>query len=179
MKNMKTIAFIIGFTALQLTCFSQGDNLKPHYIGEKFGGGIIFYIDGTGQHGLISADKDQSGKMFWYDWWISERVATDISDGMPNTKAIVKKLGLNTAAGMCDSLTLNGYNDWYLPSIKELSLMYNQLMKIGGFSLAIYISSTQDVKKLSKCYAVDFRKSGREKLVKVRSDFFVRAIRKF
>ncbi|MEI6436855.1 MAG: hypothetical protein WCP32_18680, partial [Bacteroidota bacterium] len=32
----------------------------PFVIGQSYGGGIIFYIDGTGLHGLISATTDQS-----------------------------------------------------------------------------------------------------------------------
>ena len=38
----------------------------PAYIiGQSYGGGIIFYIDGTGQHGLISATTDQSTGAPW------------------------------------------------------------------------------------------------------------------
>ncbi|MCX6268996.1 MAG: hypothetical protein NTW16_16860, partial [Bacteroidetes bacterium] len=29
-------------------------------VGQAYGGGVIFYLDGTGQHGLISATSDQS-----------------------------------------------------------------------------------------------------------------------
>jgi len=35
------------------------------YIGSNYGGGIIFYIDGTGLHGLISATTDQSTGVQW------------------------------------------------------------------------------------------------------------------
>ena len=35
------------------------------FIGQNYGGGIIFYIDGTGQHGLIAAPSDQSAGVEW------------------------------------------------------------------------------------------------------------------
>ena len=35
------------------------------HIGSNYGGGIVFYLDGTGQHGLIAAPSDQ-GTGSWY-----------------------------------------------------------------------------------------------------------------
>src|ERR1017187_5645912 len=37
-----------------------------HFIGESYGGGIVFWVDSTGQHGLIAATVDQSTAMRWY-----------------------------------------------------------------------------------------------------------------
>ena len=33
---------------------------NTHYIGESYGGGIVFYVYDNGQHGLIVATADQS-----------------------------------------------------------------------------------------------------------------------
>ena len=48
------------------------DNAQQHvkdsssfFIGQKYGGGTIFYIDGTKQHGLIAAPSDQSKGAPW------------------------------------------------------------------------------------------------------------------
>jgi hypothetical protein len=35
-------------------------------IGQSYQGGIIFWLDATGQHGLIAATADQSASMRWY-----------------------------------------------------------------------------------------------------------------
>ena len=38
---------------------------------------------------------------------------------------------------------LNGYDDWFLPSVDELIQMYQQKDAIGGFDSVYYWSSTQ------------------------------------
>ncbi len=107
-----------------------------HYIGQSFGGGIIFYIDGTGQHGLISATSDQSTGSEWGCWdTFIGGTSTAIGSGQSNTTAIIN--GCSTsgiAARICNSLVLNGYSDWFLPSAGELNLMYLQKSTIGGFA---------------------------------------------
>jgi len=115
-----------------------------HYIGESFGGGIIFYIDGTGQHGLISATTDQcEGKWGCYGTLIGG-TSPAIGTGQANTTAILNGCSeADIAARICDDLVLNGYSDWFLPSIGELNQMYLQRNLIGGFIDAYYWSSTE------------------------------------
>jgi hypothetical protein len=48
------------------------------------------------------------------------------------------------AAYVADNLTSGGYSDWYLPSIDELTQLYNNRTYIGGLTFtAYYWSSTQ------------------------------------
>jgi hypothetical protein len=49
---------------------------------------------------------------------------------------------------VCDELVLNGYDDWYLPSLEELTLMWELRQTIGNFAtdpngFTIYGSSTE------------------------------------
>ena len=114
-------------------------------IGQSYQGGIIFYIDGTGQHGLISATTDQTAVYVpWGCTNTSIGTSPAFGTGQANTNAILAGCAeAGTAARVCDELVLNGYNDWFLPSLNELLQMYQQRTAIGGFGSAMYWSSSQ------------------------------------
>ena len=93
-------------------------------IGQNYGGGIIFYIDGTGQYGLIAAESDQAEGAEWgCAGTLIGGTSTAIGTGQANTTAIVNGCdgsGFIIAARLCYDLVLNGYDDWFLPSKDEL-----------------------------------------------------------
>ena len=113
-------------------------------IGQSYGGGIVFYIDGTGQHGLIAATSDQSTGALWgcTTTPITGADGIAIGTGNQNTIDIMNGCGsAGIAAKLCWDLVLNGYSDWFLPSQDELNQMYLQKTAIGGFSSGYYWSS--------------------------------------
>jgi hypothetical protein len=125
-------------------------------IGQSYQGGMIFYIDNTKEHGLICATSDQSSDL---QWWNGTNVTTNatgsaVGTGQANTNAIVAAQGTgNYAAQCCNDLSLNGYDDWFLPSLDELDLMYTNLQVEGhlSFSSAIYWSSTEFQYNTARC----------------------------
>src|SRR5579863_4039692 len=114
--------------ALYAQTAGSGQTSHAHYIGEYYGGGIVFWADSTGQHGLISATTDQSIGVQWYNG--SYTTTNAISNGGPgagklNTYAIVISQGSGSyAALICTNYQGGGYGDWYLPSLYALNLMY-------------------------------------------------------
>ena len=124
----------------------NSDKLK---VGQEHEGGIIAYIDATGKHGLIAAKQDQSIGIIWYKQdlgtFATGAVGTEIWTGQSNTEKIVEKQGEGEyAARLCYDLVLNGYDDWFLPSIDELDELYKNREKIGGFvSTSKYWSSSE------------------------------------
>jgi hypothetical protein len=105
-------------------------NINKHFIGENYGGGIIFhlYTDSLGEeHGLIVTPKNAGSA----EWSNVDTAAVGINaqstwDGKTNTQAIILQPGhIYSAAYLCDTLTMNGKTDWYLPAEDELVLLYN------------------------------------------------------
>ncbi|MCF8303197.1 MAG: DUF1566 domain-containing protein [Bacteroidales bacterium] len=115
-------------------------------IGEVYAGGIVFYLDGQGG-GLVCAESDQHTDAEWGCWGTAiGGTGTGIGDGAANTAAIVAGCSESgIAARICDELELNGYSDWFLPSIDELNLMYENLHQagMGGFADNVYWSSSE------------------------------------
>jgi hypothetical protein len=119
-------------------------------IGGFFGGGIIFYIDGSGQHGLIAYAQDFEEPSVWsYTPKVTGAKAAGINKGAVNTQKILQALGQggneaeDYAALEAAQWIANGYQDWYLPSIDELNELYKQKAAVGGLNARSYWSSTE------------------------------------
>jgi len=174
-KTLFRLFVLPGFilATSSLCTFSQ-----PVNIGANYGGGIIFYIDGTGNHGLIAAPSDQSSAMQWGCYGNSiGGTHGAIGNGQTNTTAIINGCSeVSTAASICHNLVLNGFNDWFLPSKGELNQMYVKKTVIGGFANDEYWSSSEyDV---YTAWTQDFTSSKQERAAK-KNTKNVRAIRAF
>ena len=115
-------------------------------IGQQYMGGVIAYIDASGQHGLIAAPSDQSTGVFWHssNSGIAGASGISIGTGNTNTNSIQLAYGLEiNAAKICYDLILGGFSDWYLPSKDELNQLYINRVAIGGFINSGYWSSTE------------------------------------
>jgi Protein of unknown function (DUF1566) len=123
-------------------------------IGQTYQGGIIFYLDPSGCHGLISAPTDQSTSAAWWNgsYLDTRAYGSGLFEGNYNIVVIqYVQGGTTSAAAICSNLTIGVYSDWYLPSIHELRLMYQNigqenslgLGNVGGFAISIYWSSTE------------------------------------
>jgi hypothetical protein len=128
---------------------------NTHYIGESYGGGIVFYVYDNGQHGLIAATDNQSNSIQWYNG--TNRITGTSGDGLNagamNTAMIVATQMADNQSGsfaakVCAdySKTVNGitYGDWYLPSKYELNLLYLQKDVVGGYAYYYYWSSSEN-----------------------------------
>ena len=119
------------------------DNVGVEYdglhIGQPYQGGIIFYLDSTGQHGLIAASEDLNWEesVQWYNgtFITTDATGTAIGTGLTNTNTIIAVQGSGSyAASIARDYNGGGYTDWFLPSQDELNLMYEHKTEIGGFT---------------------------------------------
>jgi hypothetical protein len=131
-----------------------------HYIGEVFGGGIIFHLwkDNLGQeHGVIVDYIDLSDGISWSNI-TSSLIGSGASytwNGSLNTIAIIQQDGhTNSAAALCSNSNNGGFSDWYLPSYDETSIIWqrrfdiNQAISLNNLgsniSLSKYWTSTEN-----------------------------------
>ncbi len=117
-------------------------------IGDLYGGGVVFYIFQSGDagyvpgetHGLICSVSDQTTSSTPAEWGCFVVLGADgtaIGTGAQNTIDIEAGCAtVGIAADLCANLSLNGYDDWFLPSKDELNQMYLNKATIDATSVA-------------------------------------------
>lgn len=171
--------------------FTSGEDGK-HYVGELYGGGVVFYVYENGKHGLIASLDDLNGGVAteWgpdytstssQSWWDGEtNTATANANGPAATDAVK----------LCeDYVAPDGTSDWHLPSIGELKALEDAayvLFKVldtdgdastnGPDYTSRYWSSTSDGNR--DAYSFNFTNTHTD--IKDRGDSYkVRAVRAF
>jgi len=161
----------------------------PHisFIGEFYQGGVVFKYNSSSGEGLICSLSDQSYGAEWGCETVQMLSSSDYWDGDINTENIVSTcLSVGIAAELCSNMSINGYNNWYLPACNEmkdylapvLSTINPILIQNGGDALSsdTYWSSTQGA-IYTKAFSFNFSTNVRITLNK--SDMHsVRAIRR-
>jgi hypothetical protein len=106
--------------------------------------------------------------------------STSFGSGPSNTSRIASICGPGTAAYFCDTLSLNGYNDWFLPSTGELTKVYQNYTLVGG----VYPQTSQGVWSSSEInstsgYVCSFDGGGGFVSLPKNSGFCIKALRRF
>lgn len=146
------------------TAWITNNSAATYSIGDFARGGIVFWVDETGQHGLVCAKEDQSSGVRWYAGTngYTRAKGDGVYSGKANTVIIIAAQvaigddGNTYAARICNELQITEsgitYGDWYLPSKFEVNLMHINKATInttasanGGsnFSTGTYWSSTE------------------------------------
>jgi hypothetical protein len=102
----------------------RGENGKPDY----------FLI-------LATADEAKNPDVEWGGFKTETQGANHEFDGMENTIALIKDDASHPAAAWATDLNIEGHNDFYLPSRRELALLYANVPE--QFDRIWYWSSTQ------------------------------------
>lgn len=126
-------------------------NISEYVLGMEAEGGIVFYIDESGQHGLVAAMED-IGPFAWgcQEINISNSNEQLIGTGLQNSLNILAQCS-ETLIASSEALGFEseGYTDWFLPSFDEIQEMYFAIGQgasngnKGGFSNSWYWTSSQ------------------------------------
>jgi hypothetical protein len=119
-------------------------------LGDKFGGGTVFWISEAGNSGLIMANEDQGQETDWFD-------------------------GMRVAASYRYQEEKN--IDWRLPTQDELNKMYEYFKKNNTENNNSYWSSSESTRDNAWCQ--DFSNGGQDFLDKIYHFLSIRAIRAF
>ncbi|CAN5585573.1 hypothetical protein BH10BAC2_BH10BAC2_11220 [soil metagenome] len=115
-------------------------------IGQRFGGGIIFWLNNTKTGGLIADISDLEPAMFKNG--TAPVIPGTTASGKLNTQLIVAAQGpaaansKDYAALVCVNSRRGGFADWFLPSKQELNKLYLKRNVVGGFAGNDYWSSS-------------------------------------
>ena len=136
--------------------FTTNSDISPS-IGSYAYGGILFYIDASGDYALVAAIEDLDGD---YEWGchnndtdigvlINGAGSNLIGSGYQNTQAIISDCNdPYNAASACENYQYEDFGDWYLPSILELNEINNTIgyaaENIANLAPTWYWSSTQE-----------------------------------
>ena len=150
---LATISVSNGTQSVSANAFVALNDVNE--IGEYKFGGVIFWVNPTGDEGLVIALTNQSSSSTWgCSGVLTGAAGATIGTGETNTTAIISAgcATSGTAAELVSNLSLNGYDDWFLPSSDEWIEVYNNLSIIqpvilsngGDDFLMQYWSSTEN-----------------------------------
>jgi len=147
----------LGYTLEDL--ISVGIN-KNRFIGLRYQGGYIGYIDDSGLHGYIFS-YNSIGSYAW--GCIGTEYGIHSSDGLQNSLNIVSVCpDTLTAAHQCLTYESEGYSDWFLGSILEYRLINKSLGHFSKYRLdyfsesSVYFSDFNLSSVLTSCETLGF-----------------------
>jgi len=119
-----------GETPFQI--YQSDYNLLESLYGKYYQGGLIYFLNTSNGTGLVAAPEDQGVDIIW-GGSIPYGLSAVLYTGLNNTNRIVSYYNSTNsyAARICYNYTRDGYDDWFLPSLNELSMMHLNLHKNG------------------------------------------------
>ena len=143
----------------------------------------IILTDGTK---MALTDVDSCYELVGHAKINTNRIINTFSSftAVKNGKIISPTSFTEYAAKLCDTLVLNGYSDWYLPTTDELIIITNTTPNIGANMLGTYWSSVSYYQSFGTYYAYSYTTNGRalysiDKSNQPMSSYKIRPIRYF
>lgn len=123
-----------------------------HFVGEQYGGGFVFHVY-KDPFTLVETCLIYGGDIGQHTWSNIANVTflTGINadkkyfDGLNNTVTITSQPGVIAGgAWECNNLVQSGFADWYLPSIDELRILFNNEFVINQLLVSLNLPQLQN-----------------------------------
>lgn len=136
-SSIASRVYLGGFAVWNPTSSIELPSIGDPFEGGHYVGLVDYNQAGVGTHALVAAPR--TGGASGMDYPVSTRYfyrttntalsgASSLFDGAANTQAMVQTgIALFPAANFCVSLSIGGYNDWYLPAYAEMEVAYFNL----------------------------------------------------
>lgn len=182
---------VVAATAPKVSVAPAESNAKTYKVGDTGpAGGLIFYDKGNNTDGWQYLEAALVDFENLRD--VSEPINTGalmdraVGKGKQNSEAIMKQAmnaggGFGWGAQAADAYSLNGFDDWFLPSRDELHYMYGNLHTrgLGSFNKVWYMTSTaKEASMKSTCFWYENFSDGMQN-VYCSDKAYVRPIRQF
>ncbi len=173
-------AFTLGALTKGQYRYEVTENPATYAAGDIVQGGLYTFTNSG--YAYITAEADQSTSAEWgcRGTDIDGATPDGIGQGILNTAAIVATCATaGIAARLADQLVLNGFSDWFLPSLEELNEVYANLASagLGSFANHTYWSSTQA--DATQASTVDMNNGNANDHNKSQTNRHTRAMRRF
>jgi hypothetical protein len=174
-------AFTLGALEKGQYRYEVTENPASYAAGDFVQGGLYTFTDSG--YAYITSQSDQSTNAPWgcQGTLIPEGATPDaIGQGIINTPTIVANCATaGIAARLANDLVLEGFSDWFLPSLEELLGMHTNLADagLGNLSNHSYWSSTQATD--TRAYTVDMNNGQANFHNKSQTNRHTRAMRRF
>jgi hypothetical protein len=150
---VNTLSFVNGTPTWAPTYYEVGDRGPA--------GGFVFSVNAVGLNGYEVAPS-QSSDAPWgcVGTHVADAGGFDVGTGSDNTDAILAKDCLAPAATVARDFVLNGYTDWFLPSLDELTLLAD--VQVAVLQLALendYFWSSTTTNNVGSAYSVRLSRS--------------------
>ena len=175
----------------------QTENVPNINLGDYYQGGIVGYIYQPGDphyianevHGIIVSEDEQVGYGGGFNEGgkYSPSIGTyygansyGLENPESNTNILVSSIGGGAyAAKICSDLVLNGYSDWYLPTVEECQIV-DQLWYLNNLSFDSGLNHwTSTEINATKAYQFDFIYGAIINYENKNTNGWVRAFRRF